>query len=244
MNGDSTLLMATATAAGVLHTLLGPDHYVPFVAMAKAGGWSLRKTLAVTALCGLGHVAGSVVIGAVGLALGTALFQLETLDALRGDVAAWLLIGFGTAYAVWAVVQAARDAPHTHTHAHADGTVHSHCHQHDAAHCHVHDARARSELRQTISGRATPWALFLIFVFGPCEVLIPLLMYPAAQAHAGVVAAVVAAFVVATVGTMLLAVAVLSAGVHLVRLPDMHRYGHAAAGLSVAACGAAIRFGL
>jgi len=33
-------LCATAAGVGVIHTLLGPDHYLPFAAMARAGDWS------------------------------------------------------------------------------------------------------------------------------------------------------------------------------------------------------------
>ena len=44
MNQESTLLLWTAASIGFVHTLLGPDHYLPFVAMSRAGGWSARKT--------------------------------------------------------------------------------------------------------------------------------------------------------------------------------------------------------
>lgn len=175
---ESLALCLTAITVGTVHTLLGADHYVPFVAMARAGGWSLGKTLRVTAACGLAHVAGSVGIGVVGLVLGLAMMRLEALEAFRGDVAAWLMIGFGLAYAVWGLVRAGRSqAPHDHVHAHADGTVHSHAHTHDAAHLHLHGPQAST------TPVWSPWMLFLVFAFGPCEPLIPLLMYPAAKAN-------------------------------------------------------------
>jgi hypothetical protein len=40
----------------------------------------------------------------------------------------------------------------------------------------------------------TPWALFIIFILGPCEALIPLFMYPAAQNSNGVVIMVAIVF--------------------------------------------------
>lgn len=116
MNGEWFVLCATAISLGVIHTLLGPDHYLPFVAMSKAGEWPARKTLGVTIACGLGHVAGSVAIGLVGLVLGVAVMRLETLEAFRGDVAAWLLIGFGLAYLVSGLMRAIRHVPHPHGH--------------------------------------------------------------------------------------------------------------------------------
>ena len=88
MAGDVSILVATAFSIGFLHTLLGPDHYVPFVAMARCNRWSAAKTLVITSLCGIGHVLGSVIIGTMGLLVGTALFQIEAFEALRGDGAA------------------------------------------------------------------------------------------------------------------------------------------------------------
>ena len=52
-------------AIALTHTLLGPDHYVPFIAIGRARGWSVRRTLVVTVLCGAAHVLSSVLIGGV-----------------------------------------------------------------------------------------------------------------------------------------------------------------------------------
>ena len=89
-----------------------------------------------------------------------------------------------------------------------------------------------------------PWALFLVFLFGPCEPLIPLLMYPAATLGAPAVAAVAFAFAASTVGSMVAAVVVLRSGVGVVRAPRLERYDHALAGLALAACGLLVLAGL
>ena len=91
-------LVAFAPSTGVIHTLAGPDHYIPFIAMAKAGKWSTLKTFVVTVLCGFGHVMSSVVPGLIGVAIGIALARLEAFESFRGDIAGWLLLGFGVAY--------------------------------------------------------------------------------------------------------------------------------------------------
>ena len=91
MTQELSILVATAATIGVLHTLIGPDHYLPFLAMAGARRWSLRRTLSVTTLCGVGHVLSSVVLGFVGIALGVAVSRLEGFEAVRGDLAAWML---------------------------------------------------------------------------------------------------------------------------------------------------------
>lgn len=223
MVGDLNLLTATAFSAGVVHTILGPDHYVPFVALSRSGGWGLGRTLVLTICCGVGHVLSSVVVGAVGIALGMAVMTVESFEALRGETAGWLLLAAGIAYLVWGLKMAMR-------------------------HGHSHDAVARVDNENQRSG-VMPWVLFLIFVFGPCEVLVPLLMYPAASANTGMMLSVVAAFTVGTLGAMLAAVVVSLYGIRwldrlgFVESPSMHRYSHAFAGAAVTACGALVKIG-
>lgn len=118
---ETAALTATALSVGAMHTLLGPDHYVPFAAMSHAGGWSAGKTLRVTVACGLGHVAGSVALGLLGLAFGVAVLKLELLEGIRGDVAGWMLVAIGVAYLAWGLVAASRRRGHAHTAAAAPG---------------------------------------------------------------------------------------------------------------------------
>ncbi|HSN72004.1 MAG TPA: sulfite exporter TauE/SafE family protein [Steroidobacteraceae bacterium] len=231
MTTDIGLLAATAASIGVIHTILGPDHYLPFAAMARARGWSAARTLWITSICGVGHVIGSIVLGGVGLAIGVSLDRLEWIEAIRGDVAAWLLTGFGLAYAAWGLRRAWRNRPHTHVHEHADGTQHVHEHRHHDGHLHVHEAAALS---------ITPWALFVIFAFGPCEPLIPVLMYPASQANWASVALVAVIFAVATIATMLAAVMLTRRGLAAVSIAPLARYSHALAGGAIFLCGVGI----
>ncbi len=93
MTPEIALLAISAAVMAFAHTILGPDHYLPFVAMAKARGWSTGKTLRITLLCGAGHLAGSVALGAAGIALGLSLSSLAWLEAVRGNLAAWMLMG-------------------------------------------------------------------------------------------------------------------------------------------------------
>ena len=81
-------------------------------------------------------------------------------------------------------------------------------------------------------------------MFGPCEPLIPLLMYPAAKASPWAVAAVVAAFTLATVATMTLTVMVMRFGISFLHLPQLSRFSHAFAGLAILVCGMLVTFGL
>ncbi|MGH7194541.1 MAG: sulfite exporter TauE/SafE family protein, partial [Candidatus Saccharimonadales bacterium] len=225
MNDNLGALAITAASLGFLHTLFGPDHYVPFVAMSRAGGWSLRKTTVVTLLCGLGHVASSVVLGFAGIAFGMVLFELKTIEENRGNLAGWLFIAFGWSYFIWGVVQALRNRPHTHLHVHPDGTMHAHEHTHQTEHLHAHTSTARGVAADVPAAPTiTPWVLMTIFLFGPCEPLIPLVMYPAAQANYWGVAGVTLLFGLATLATMTGMVLLMSCGLGVLRFDSLHRY--------------------
>jgi nickel/cobalt exporter len=231
---ENGAILLTAASLGFIHTVLGPDHYVPFVALSKARNWSGAKTVLITFLCGLGHVLSSVLIGFAGIALGTAVGKLEWLEGLRGDAAGWLLLSFGLAYMAWGIKKAVRGEKHTHLHAHDGGQPHVHGHDHETAHAHPHDGKAS----------VTPWTLFIIFVFGPCEPLIPVLMYPALNTGLGLAFAAAAVFSLVTVATMLASVFLLLRGISFFPGERMERYAHALAGFAIFACGVAVKAGL
>ncbi|MEN6458236.1 MAG: hypothetical protein ABFC63_04850 [Thermoguttaceae bacterium] len=229
------LVFLTTTAAGLafLHTLAGPDHYVPFIVMSRLGEWSIRKTAWITLLSGIGHVLSSVALGVGGIALGVALAKLQAIEYFRGDLAARALTAFGLLYCVWGIRRAIRGRPHTHGHGHLDGHQHTHEHVHLDAHTHVHATDA--------GARMTPWVLFTIFVFGPCEVLIPLVMYAAIRVTPAGVALVTAVFGTVTVGTMMGFVLAGAYSGRAIPLGKLERYNHALAGAALFACGLSIQ---
>jgi len=228
---DAQILLVTAASVAFLHTILGPDHYIVFTAMGKARAWSLSRTLQITLICGLGHILGSVIIGTVGILAGAQLASLVEIEGLRGNLAGWALLAFGLVYFSWGLKKAGRSRRHSHVHIHED-VVHDHEHDHHADHSHVHDAGARRSI--------TPWAIFILFVLGPCEALIPLFMYPAAQQNAGLVVAVALVFGLVTLVTMLACVVATTIGLQKLKLPSTGRYAHAVAGASILVCGVAI----
>jgi len=237
MTHELLALTTTAATIGFLHTVLGPDHYLPFVVMGRAGGWSRVRTLVITALCGVGHIAGSVLLGGVGIAAGIAVSRMTAFEAVRGDVAAWALVGVGAAYTLWGVRRALRNRPHTHLHDHGDGILHAHTHTHQRDHAHVHGAPDAKNM--------TPWVLFVVFVLGPCEPLIPLLMVPAAHRSLLGVAWAAAVFGVVTIVTMVGVVLAGTLGVERLPLGRLERYSHAMAGATLCLCGVGmVAFGL
>jgi nickel/cobalt exporter len=214
------ILLGSALSIGFIHTLIGPDHYLPFIVMSRARNWTTRRTLLVTLVCGLGHVLSSVVIGAIGVGVGTALGSLEVIEGIRGDIASYALIAFGTVYAVWGIWRGRKG--------------HGHVHLHNGRHLDMSNARSM-----------TFWALFLIFVLGPCEPLIPLLMFPAVSHNWYGVVLVTAVFGVATIGTMTVIVYFAVKGLANINFSFMERYVHAAAGAIIAFSGMAIKlFGI
>ena len=128
MNGELNALVITAAGLAFVHTLFGPDHYLPFVMMSWSRKWSWFKTAWITFLCGVGHIVGSVVLGLLGVTVGIALRKLTIVESFRGSIAAWLLIGFGLVYFVWGLRRAYRNQPHKHEHAHIDEAAHTHTH--------------------------------------------------------------------------------------------------------------------
>jgi sulfite exporter TauE/SafE len=230
VNPSLSLLLVSAGSLAVFHTVIGIDHAIPFVVLGRARRWTLARTLWITSLCGAGHVASSIVIGGIGVALGVALDSLTWVEQARGDVAAAVLIGFGLAYAAWAYWRGLRSRPHTHVHAHADGTVHDHTHDHQSEHLHPH-GEARG---------LTPWVLFVIFLLGPCEPLIPLMMVPAMHHAWFQLIALVTVFAVGTILTMIGVVTVGFVGLKLDRLRPIEQHVDVVAGLTIAASGVAV----
>lgn len=207
---ELSLLLISAASIGFLHTVFGPDHYLPFIAIGKARRWSITKVMGVTLIAGIAHVSSSVVLGLIGVACGIAVTKLEFFESVRGSIAAWMLIAFGLVYFVWGVRRAIKGHHHHH---HMPGNK-----------------------------DVTPWVLFTIFIFGPCEPLIPLIMYPAAKHSMGGVILVAATFGLVTITTMLGIVLISIYGTNLIKLHRVERYAHALAGSIILSCGLAIQF--
>jgi hypothetical protein len=234
MDGLSLSLLFAAAGIGVVHTLLGPDHYLPFITLARARRWSWTRALTTAGICGLGHVLGSVALGAIGLAGGVAIGQIESLESGRGDWAAWCMVALGLAYGAWGLRLALRRSSGLQAHVHGS---HVHIHRRGALH-HDHG--------ETGSGEGiTFWMLLVVFILGPCEPLLPLFVVPASRGRWDLALATLAVFAVATVATMLASTAAGLAGLRRLKLAPIERWGHTFAGATVAVSGlAVIAFGL
>ena len=197
-----TALLVAAVSVAFFHAL-APDHWVPFVALAKGSRWSMERLGLITTLAGVGHVASSLVLGVIGLWAGWAVHQLEGTEAWRGSVAIWLLIGFGVAYALWGL----KHAQHHHPHVSVQEIA-------------------------TAYATKRAWMLFAILVFGPCEPLIPL-MFLAYQYGFLIVVSVSLVFSLVTIGMIVGQSCLSYAGVRLINAPWLERYAHAMGGLVI-----------
>ena len=214
-------LVAAAASIGSFHTL-APDHWVPFAALSRAERWSGGRTALITALCGFGHVTVSVGLGVLGV-----FFSLELLQALGHrleSMAGVLLIGFGVVYGLWGLHRGIRSG--WHDHGDADAPPHWHAHVHGHWHGH-HDPR---------EGRVTPWTLFLLFSADPCVAVVPL-MFAAVPLGWSSTLAVVIAYELATIATMLVLVLPARALVGAVGGRWAERFGDVLAGGTIAAVG-------
>jgi len=166
---EMMVLVLSAAFLGLIHTLLGPDHYLPFIVLSRARKWTRARTLWIPFISGVGHVLGSVALGMIGIAMGLSLSKLEAFEASRGSLVGWMLIAFGVLYTAYGVFKYMKRG--------ADVHLPSFLRPKSIKHAHLHlDVK---EIEEDQAGKLTPWILFLIFVFGPCEVLIPMLIYPA-----------------------------------------------------------------
>jgi sulfite exporter TauE/SafE len=226
------LLMSAATL-GVIHTLLGPDHYLPFIVLSKARNWTRTRTMWITFISGVGHVSGSVILGLIGIAMGISLNKLEAFESSRGSIVAWMLIAFGLLYSAYGLYKYFKRGAHVHF----PSFLRPRAIRHKDLHLGEQDLEKEND-----AGRLTPWILFLIFVFGPCEVLIPMLVYPAAEKSGIGVALVALVFGVATVGTMLLVVYLGYRGISLLRFKGKEHQLHLYAGLVILLAGLGMQF--
>jgi nickel/cobalt exporter len=233
MNNSIALLSVTAISLGFIHTILGPDHYLPFIVLSEAKKWTLKKTMFITFICGLGHVLSSVVLGLTGIAVGISLTRLVNVESFRGNIAAWLFIAFGLIYMVISIRNLIKNRKHSHSHFHIGGESHSHEHDHHREHTHIHE---------TDVVKTTPWILFLIFIFGPCEPLIPIVMYPAAENNIPGAILVSLLFSVVTIATMMSIVLAFKMGLSRINLKYFEKYSNLFAGAMIFLSGIAIQF--
>jgi ABC-type nickel/cobalt efflux system permease component RcnA len=228
----SSLLLVTAAATAAFHTLI-PDHWLPFVLVGRARGWSVRTTALVSGISATIHVTLSALLGLVAIRVGeiAATAVGERLERASGV----LLVVFGAAYALWAW----RKGGHFHP-----GGALLHGGERESA-CDGHEGPAHPEhLHYHADGawiRAGKGALPLALVVGlnPCVLVLPI-MVATVREGPGALAAVTLAYGATTVVLMVgLSVAGL-AGARRLPVPAAAKHIEAASGALIALVGLAV----
>lgn len=165
-------------------------------------------------------------LGLGGAAIGWTLAKVSWLESVRGGLAGWTLMGFGLLYAGWGLVRARQDQTHRHFDSYGDGSLYVYEHRHG-------QAVAPKERH-----KVTPWVMFLIFLLGPCEPMIPLLYFPAAKNSVCGIVLLVVVYTVFTLATMVTMVVFGYFGVALLKMEKLERYMHALGGGTILICGA------
>ena len=162
-----TTVAATGFAVAFCHAAI-PTHWLPFVLVARARGWSRAKALAVAALAGTGHVAVTTLLG-----LGIAWFGFE-LNEKIGAAFPWIAGGLLWAMGGYYLWRQSRGIGICHHHPpgghhHAD----EHC-GHEQERSHWDDELKDSAL---VSTKAGDWAaitgLLVMLTLSPCEGFLP-----------------------------------------------------------------------
>lgn len=225
MPPEMQALLLTAVSIAFLHTLTGPDHYLPFIALSKARGWGPGKTIGWTLTCGMGHVLSSVALALGGAALGWSLHKVSWLEEVRGGIAAWVMLAFGVGYTLWGFYRLYKNKAHKHFDLDDDGLY-------------VYEHRHNEAVAPTERHRVTPWVMFIIFLLGPCEPMIPLLYFPAAQNSWWGMVILVTVYTIVTLVTMLALVLMGYYGIAFNRTQKLEKYMHVLGGLTIFICGA------
>jgi hypothetical protein len=230
MNGDFSLLISSAIGISMIHTLTGPDHYLPFVALSKSGKWTIQKTFFWTILCGFAHVLSSILIGLIGILIGWSLLKLNVIESTRGTWASWMLLIFGVFYTLWGLYDLKRNK------------LHKHFEVDDQAEIYVYEHRNGESVLPNQKFKVTLWVMFFIFALGPSEPLIPLLFYPTVEQSFYQVVVLVIIYTAITILMMLLMVTLGYYGVQRFSFPSLEKFMGLLSGLVILICGVGMVF--
>ncbi len=255
-------IAATGFVVAFAHAAI-PTHWLPFVLAGRGQRWSKGKTLAVVALCGLGHVLFTTALGVLVVWLG-----IETRQ-WTGQVFPWIAGGALILFGLYYLVRQMRGGGHGHSHGghdhgdHGDHGhdeekpraenppdthAHGHGHGHDHPHPHPHVAAvaasapiAAKPARAARSDRAVILGLFTLLTFSPCEGFLPVYLSGVSYGWMGF-AMLSAVLATATVAGMVIFTGLTLSGMERLRLGFLERYESGILGAVILMLGVGIIF--
>lgn len=220
MSSTAVVLFLSACATATIHALI-PDHWLPFVLLARAQRWSDRRLAGLVALAGALHVLITLLVALLAIVVGTlsapglVLSTGWSLESLAG----LLLLVFGTSYGLWAHLRERRahgspGQPAVGDHVHAHGHL----------------------LERWFRGALSGGALVAVVGISPCALLVPLMLAASATGTGAGLAAGLG-FAACTILTMVGVALFAMHGMRRLDLPLFERYGDLASGLLIAVIG-------
>jgi ABC-type nickel/cobalt efflux system permease component RcnA len=231
-----TYVAAAAAAVTVLiHTLI-PDHWLPFVLVARSQGWDLRKTFVTTLASAILHVTLSLGLGLLALFLGEELMAGigERLETLAGSG----LIFFGLVYTLFFVVGGGRHQHYFPGH----GEHHPMEDYRDPGPGEPASAGADGPSRPHILRRHLgdrppgPLALAVVVGLNPCVLAIPLMFANVSHGFLAVFT-VATTFALTSIAVLVTATLVGYQGMRRLNLDFLDRWGEPLSGLLIAGLG-------
>jgi nickel/cobalt exporter len=224
MSASAPVLLAAAAGVGFAHAIL-PDHWMPLATLGRTRRWSLPRLARVSGLAGLGHVALSVVLGAIVIAVG--LQFRHSLQSAQDAIVGGLLIVTGLAFLVLQ----------------ARGHRHHHAHEHD----HAQEQEQEQESEHGHDHRHGGGALAILIPFGaaasPDLTILPVFL---AATTAGTATAVgtVLLFGAVTIATFVVLTVLVAAAGYQLRGDWLERRGNAVTGAVLVVIGSLVAAGL
>jgi nickel/cobalt exporter len=224
MSASAPVLLAAAAGVGFAHAIL-PDHWMPLATVGRTRRWSLPRLARVSGLAGLGHVALSVILGAIVIAVG--LQFRHSVQSAQDAIVGGLLIVTGLAFLVLQV------------------RGHRHHHEHD--HHHEHEHEDEDEDEHGHDHRDGGGALAILIPFGaaasPDLTILPVFL---AATTAGTATAVgtVLLFGAVTIATFVVLTVLVAAAGYQLRGDWLERRGNAVTGAVLVVIGSLVAAGL
>jgi nickel/cobalt transporter (NicO) family protein len=229
------LLVATAGFTALFHTLI-PDHWLPFVLVARSQGWSLSKTFWTTLLSAVFHVTLSLGLGIVALFLGR---EFTTAIGERIErFAGFGLLFFGLVYTLFFLTGSGKHQHYFPGHGGHHPLEDYHGPAEETEGAPAADGPSPRHILSRHLGDHPLSALTLAAVVGlnPCVLAIPLMMATVADGI-GSLLAVGASFAVTSILVLVSASLLGYQGMRRLNLDFLNRYGEVVSGLLIAGLG-------